>query len=88
VAGSYRHQQRPGKRTFWDSRIVPVDEIATAIARCAGCLADSVATEEIIYSGEGSTIHYDGATSQLFFDRRVSATMLRPVAEIANPNFV
>ncbi len=29
---------------------VPKDEIATAIARCAGCLADSVATEESIDS--------------------------------------
>jgi len=33
-----------------------MDEIATAIARCAGCLADSVATEQSIDSGEGRAI--------------------------------
>jgi hypothetical protein len=44
------------------------DEIATAIARCAGCLADSVATGESINSGEGKAIHY-GGSSQIFFDR-------------------
>ena len=44
---------------------VPMDEIATAIARCAGCLADSFATEERIYNGEGSAVHYDGASSLL-----------------------
>ena len=33
--------------------LVPLDEIATAIARCAGCLADGVATGESIDSGEG-----------------------------------
>jgi hypothetical protein len=47
------------------------DEIAAAIARCAGFLVDSVASEESIYNGEGSAIHYDGATSQVFFDHGV-----------------
>ena len=47
---------------------VPMDEIATAIARCAGCLADSVATGESIDSGEGRAIHY-GGSSKIFFDR-------------------
>ena len=46
-------------------RKVPEDEIATAIARCAGCLADSVATRESIDSGEGRAIHY-GASSKIF----------------------
>jgi hypothetical protein len=31
---------------------VPKDEIAAAIARCAGCLVDSVASEESIYNGK------------------------------------
>ena len=35
----------PNNRTCWAH-----DEIATAIARCAGCLADSVATGESIDS--------------------------------------
>ena len=39
-----------------------MDEIATAIARCAGCLADSVATGESIDSGEGRAIHYGGSS--------------------------
>jgi hypothetical protein len=39
---------------------VPRDEIATAIARCAGCFADSVATGESVDSGEGRAIHYGG----------------------------
>jgi hypothetical protein len=47
------------------------DEIAAAIARCAGFLVDSVASEESIYNGKGSAIHYDGATSQVFFDHGV-----------------
>ena len=34
------HAWRPARMSF----IAPWDEIATAIARCAGCLADSVAT--------------------------------------------
>jgi hypothetical protein len=42
------------------------DEIATAIARCAGCLADSVAIGESIDSGEGRAIHYGGG-STIFF---------------------
>jgi hypothetical protein len=45
-----------------------MDEIATAIARCAGCLADSFATGERIDRGEDSAIHY-GGSSQIFFDR-------------------
>ena len=49
-------------------RLVPVDEIATAIARCAGCLADSVVTGERIDRGEGRAIHY-GGSNQIFFDR-------------------
>ena len=44
------------------------DEIATAIARCAGCLADSVVTGESIDSGEGRAIHY-GGSSRIFFER-------------------
>ena len=47
---------------------VPMDEIATAIARCAGCLADSVVAAESIDSGEGRAIHC-GGSSQIFFDR-------------------
>src|SRR5262245_63372993 len=43
-------------RSVW-VRKVPQDEIASAIARCAGYLADSVATKESIYNGEGSAIH-------------------------------
>ena len=45
-----------------------MDEIATAIARCAGCLADSVATGESIDGGEGRAIHY-GGISKIFFGR-------------------
>jgi hypothetical protein len=45
---------------------VPQDEIATAIARCAGCLADSVVTGESIDSGEGRAIHY-GGSSKIYF---------------------
>ena len=44
------------------------DEIATAIARCAGSLTDSVATGESIDSGEGRAIHY-GGSRDIFFDR-------------------
>jgi hypothetical protein len=44
------------------------DEIATAIARCAGWLADSVVTGESIDSGEGRATHY-GGSSQIFFNR-------------------
>ena len=52
---------------------VPEDEIATAIARCAGCLADGVATVGSIDSGEREpsitgAIHYGGGI-QIFFDR-------------------
>ena len=35
-------------------------EIATTIARCAGYLADSVATVESIDCGERRAIHYGG----------------------------
>ena len=45
-----------------------MDEIATAIARCAGCLADSVSTGESTDSGEGRAIHYGGGSSKIFFD--------------------
>jgi len=45
-----------------------VDEIATAIARCAGCLAESVATGESSDGGEARAIHY-GASSKIFSDR-------------------
>jgi hypothetical protein len=41
---------------FWP---VPKDEIATAIARCAGCLADRAAIGESIDCGEGRAIHYE-----------------------------
>ena len=41
------------------------DEIATAIARCAGCLAESVAIGESIDRGEGRANHYGGARSSL-----------------------
>ena len=51
---------------------MPKDEIATAITRCAGSLADSVATAESIDSCEGRTIRY-GDSSQIFIDRRASA---------------
>jgi len=47
---------------------VPMDEIATAIARCAGRLADSVATGESIDTGERRAIRY-GGSSKNFFDR-------------------
>jgi hypothetical protein len=40
-----------------------VDEIATAIARCAGCLADSVAIGESIDCGEGGAIDYGGSST-------------------------
>jgi hypothetical protein len=43
-----------------------MDEIAIAIARCAGCPADGVATAESIDSGVGRAIHYG---DKIFFDR-------------------
>ena len=49
-------------------RFRPLDEIATAIARCAGCLAESVATGESIDKREGRAIHY-GGSSKIFFER-------------------
>src|SRR5215510_11777139 len=55
---------------------VPGDEIATAITRCAGSVADSVATAESIDSCEGRTIRY---ADSIFIDRRASVTMVRPV---------
>ena len=45
---------------------VTMDEIAIAIARCAGCPADGVATAESIDSGVGRAIHYG---DKIFFDR-------------------
>jgi hypothetical protein len=47
---------------------VPPDEIANAIARFAGCLADRVLPAESIESGEGRDIHFDGS-SQIFLGR-------------------
>src|SRR5262245_50842412 len=47
-------------------RFLGTDEIATAIARCAGCLADSAVIGERIDSGEGRAIHYGGGT--IFFE--------------------
>ena len=55
-------------RTAENFSPVPMDEIATAIARCAGCLADGVVTVESIDSGEGEP----SITVQqpyVFFDR-------------------
>jgi hypothetical protein len=49
-----------------NARSVPKNEIATAIARCAGCLADSVANGESIDCGEGRAINYGGG-SMIFF---------------------
>jgi hypothetical protein len=49
-----------------DFRVVPLDEIATAIARCAGCLADRAVIGERIDSGEGRAIHY-GGDGTIFF---------------------
>jgi hypothetical protein len=46
--------------------LVPGDEIATAIARCAGYLADSVAIGERIDSGEGRAIHCGGGGTIFF----------------------
>src|SRR5215468_3798539 len=45
------------------ARNVPRDEIANAIARCAGRLADSVATGESIDLEDGRAIHYGGNKS-------------------------
>ena len=56
LAGQSRHAARCERKKM------PQDEIATAIARCAGCLADSVATGESIDSGEGRAIHYGGSS--------------------------
>src|SRR5262245_17829825 len=62
---------------------VPRDEIASAIARFAGYLADSVATKESIYNGEGSATLYH----QPSLLRSLSmSTILRPLAEIASLN--
>src|SRR5262249_26901672 len=68
---------------LWVS-LVPMDEIASAIARCAGYLADSVATKESIYNGEGSAIHYH--QPRLLRSLRMR-TKLLPLAEIASLNF-
>ena len=51
-----------------DDRSGSMDEIATAIARCAGCPADRLATLESIDSREGRAIHY-GGSRQIFFNR-------------------
>src|SRR5215470_16307830 len=50
----------PSKRACWAH-----DEIATAIARCAGCLADSAAIGERIDCGEGRANHYGEVLLQL-----------------------
>ena len=63
---STRHSPWIAPYTSGDS--VPRDEIATAIARCGGWLADSVVTGESIESGEGGAIHY-GGSSQIVFNR-------------------
>ena len=52
-----------GRRT-----IEPKDEIAAAIARCAGCFADDIATGESVDRGEGRAIPCDGG-SHIFFHR-------------------
>ena len=62
------HQVRVFRYILRVVRNAAGDELATAIARCAGCLADSVATAESIDSGEGRAIHC-GGSSQIFFDR-------------------
>ena len=41
--------------------LVPKDEIATAIARCAGNLTDSVASGETIVRGQRRAIRYGGS---------------------------
>ena len=62
-----------------------VDEIATAIARCAGCLGESVATGESIDSAEGRAIHYGWRQPALL--RALSTSYdASTVAEIASPN--
>ena len=53
-------------------RVVPMDEIATAIARCAGCVTDSVAIGESIDCGEGRAIHYGGRQHDLLWPLSMS----------------
>jgi hypothetical protein len=47
----------------------PVDEIATAIARCAGRLTDCVANVERTDRGEAKRSIATVATAKIFFDR-------------------
>jgi hypothetical protein len=66
---------------------VPMDEIAAAIARCAGSPTDSIATGASVDLQEGGAIRY-GGSSQVFFHRSASATMLQPISKITSLHVV
>ena len=68
-------------------RVVPKDEIATAIARCAGRPTDSIATGASVDLREGGAIRY-GGSSQIFFHRSACARLRQPVSKITSLHVV